>query len=292
MERKRLSRAKSFVVSGSDSSAALAASLADEGSGGGKSPPRRELFRNGEANDSPGGVKEQAEAQSERGTLFSADNHRENQAYNLQADLHTLIDTHFTNVRSRTRVILNEQREKLCRSLNTDLKAALRENALKTSAVDAFREKLLAKRNTQSGVQDERSANVLRMQSLTAADGFVGSVARASLHARSQAGIFRVKRSTSPKAAQTPGEPPESSTGTGGWGGPEMQKLPEDASGGQADTGFDSVREVTPRPAGAESPDQHTPRRSPTPSRVRPESHDDSGAENPAQPDSTAVGDP
>ena len=37
------------------------------------------------------------------------------------------------SVRSRARVILNEQREKLCRSLNTDLKAALRASALRAS---------------------------------------------------------------------------------------------------------------------------------------------------------------
>ena len=62
--------------------------------------------------------------------------------------MHTLIDAHFNAVSARTRIILNEQREKLCRSLNTDLKAALRDYAYTASAVDAFRDKLVASTGT------------------------------------------------------------------------------------------------------------------------------------------------
>ena len=96
----------------------------------------------------PKAAVEIAEALSSRGTLFSAGSHQFNQAYNVQADLHTLIDSHFTAVSARARTILNEQREKLCRSLNTDLKAALRENALSSHAVDAFRDRLAKKKNS------------------------------------------------------------------------------------------------------------------------------------------------
>ena len=107
----------------------------------------------GEADAADGSPKpkaavEIAEALSSRGTLFSAGSHQFNQAYNVQADLHTLIDSHFTAVSARARTILNEQREKLCRSLNTDLKAALRENALSSHAVDAFRDRLAKKKNS------------------------------------------------------------------------------------------------------------------------------------------------
>ena len=42
-----------------------------------------------------------AEALSSRGTLFSAGSHQNNQVYNVQADLHTLIDSHFNAIGPR-----------------------------------------------------------------------------------------------------------------------------------------------------------------------------------------------
>lgn len=127
-----------------------------------------------------------AEALSSRGTLFSAGSHRANQAYNLQADLHTLIDSHFNSVKMRARVILNEHREKLCRSLNTDLKAALRakdkqktQTALKA---EAWRARARGERSGES-----RTNSCLRLQSLHSSQGVAGVVARASLKARQQA---------------------------------------------------------------------------------------------------------
>ena len=52
---------------------------------------------------------ELAESRSTRGTLFTGASHNENQAYNVQADLHTLLDTHFTSLRKSTMAILDEQ---------------------------------------------------------------------------------------------------------------------------------------------------------------------------------------
>lgn len=43
------------------------------------------------------------------GTRFSAGSHQANQAYNVQADLHSLVDAHFNALSTRTSTILNEQ---------------------------------------------------------------------------------------------------------------------------------------------------------------------------------------
>ena len=90
-----------------------------------------------------GSAVEMAEALSQRGTLFSGGTHQANQLYNVQADIHTLLDAHFQGVRSRTRTVLDEQREKLCRSINTDLKDALRTHQVALQAMDAFKRNLM-----------------------------------------------------------------------------------------------------------------------------------------------------
>ena len=99
-----------------------------------------------------------AEELSSRGTLFSAGSHQANQIYNVQADLHTLIDTHFNSVSNRSRTILNEQREKLCRSLNTDLKAALRDEQ-KRRAANAFANMLSPMAESESTFEAELTAS-------------------------------------------------------------------------------------------------------------------------------------
>ena len=58
----------------------------------------------------------------------------------MQADLSKLVDAHFSNVRLRSHTILTEQREKLSRSLSTDLNAALRSARLEENVISALRE--------------------------------------------------------------------------------------------------------------------------------------------------------
>jgi len=94
------------------------------------------------------------QARSRRGTCFESASHTENQAYNLQADMATLLESHFASIRYASQQILDEQREKLCRSLHTDLKAALRDHVLTTAGVDAFKQAMqraILKSRTEAG---------------------------------------------------------------------------------------------------------------------------------------------
>jgi len=113
-----------------------------------------------------------AEQRSTRGTLFTAASHNENQAYNLQADFHSLLDMHFRTVRKSTINILQEQREKLTRGVNTDLKAALRGHVLASSSVAAFKASV------------DSSPSKLSIAALETRAGFVGLAARAHKVAR------------------------------------------------------------------------------------------------------------
>jgi len=113
-----------------------------------------------------------AQQRSTRGTLFTASGHSENQAYNLQADFHSLLDMHFRTVRKSTINILQEQREKLTRGVNTDLKAALRGHVLASSSVAAFKASV------------DSSPSKLSIAALETRAGFVGLAARAHKIAR------------------------------------------------------------------------------------------------------------
>jgi hypothetical protein len=156
-----------------------------------------------------------AEALSSRGTLFSAGSHQANQAYNVQTDLHTLVDQHFRTARQRTRIILDEQREKLCRSLNTDLKAALRANQLSTNAMDAFKRKLAARRGStaSSSPKMDHSSVCARILALRGSKGFAGVVAKAAMademgKAAGATSAWGATASSTPSSAKPP-RPPE-----------------------------------------------------------------------------------
>ena len=293
-----LHRARSFAPS----------SAAGKAAAGVSSPrARRNLFTNdfgGKARDIAGSTEAAAlaETQSVRGTLFTSGSHRANQAYNVQADLHTLIDAHFMSVRARTRVILNEQREKLCRSLNTDLKAALRADQLHSNALASFGNQIKV-RAQEGGAKDDRSVNMLRLHGMHTQKGFGGIVARASLTKRDKdaAAQEKLERAGSKRrlwvkqpsggGLQAGGAPPSAGGGTAAgsmeiapglgepptpspaWGASAAQKAAEAASpqgddggargGGGGGAGSTAVSDITPRERQFESP-------GPTPGRPDP----------------------
>ena len=75
-------------------------------------------------------LQDQWESQSQRGTRFTGPGHENNQAYNLQADMATLLDMHFDAIKGAAVQIMEEQNERLCRSLSTDLQVALHKREL------------------------------------------------------------------------------------------------------------------------------------------------------------------
>ena len=188
-----------------------------------------------------------AEALSSRGTLFSAGSHQANQAYNVQADLHTLLDTHFNAISTRTRTILNEQREKLCRSLNTDLKAALRENALSSKTIDAFRDRLMKRRDKETGGAASDAAGVAASNALR--DKLKGR--RSKLSSLSQGGGLGAV--ISPRGSPPRGSPRGSPRAV-------LRRSPAaaPAAGGVEVTWADSVAEISSG-CGSADPDEPGP---------------------------------
>ena len=73
-------------------------------------------------------LEEQWESLSQRGTRFTGPDHENNQAYNLQADMATLLDMHFDAIKGAAVQIMEEQNERLCRTLSTDLRVALKKH--------------------------------------------------------------------------------------------------------------------------------------------------------------------
>uniref|UniRef100_A0A7S2IQL4 Ion transport domain-containing protein n=1 Tax=Haptolina brevifila TaxID=156173 RepID=A0A7S2IQL4_9EUKA len=125
-------------------------------------------------------------------TLFTEESHSDNQAYNVQADFHSLLDMHFRTVRKATFNTMEEQREKLCRGVNTDLKAALRQQALSHAAVNALR----SGRRAPDG-----SDGVVRISNLEGSSGIAGIVVKAHKASMAASNAAASQTATAPAGA-------------------------------------------------------------------------------------------
>jgi len=154
---------------------------------------------NGEEEEDPqeddeygvGHVETKREAVSLNGARFAAGSHVENQAYNLQADMSTLLDSHFDTIRRATTQILDEQKEKVCRSLATDLKAALRDHVLTAQGVDAFKH-AMQKAMLAKSLSADSAPDPLRVRDGMKRAGFARCVAMAHAQAKSESGTLQV----------------------------------------------------------------------------------------------------